>query len=231
MLKVDRDYVFDTIPDVQPEEYIITPNDQLQFRLFANDGYMLIELSNNNGTGRTTQQLSVTSFNYVVEKDSMVNLPILGRIALAGLTLKQAEDTLETRYSQYYNSPFVMLNVGNRRVFVFPGNAGNGQVVTLQNNNTTLIEVLAQVGGLAERGKADNIRVIRKEDGDHKVFNINLSTIDGVKDIDMIIQANDLIYVEPAPEIAREVLKDVAPLITLFNTGVLLYLTITSGLR
>ena len=230
MLKVDRDFEFDPIPKTQSHEYVISPNDNLLFRLFAKDGYILIEMANQSNTGSARTQALGPAFNYVVEHDSLVNLPIIGRVKLAGYTLEEAELFLEEQYTSYYNDPYVMLTVSNRRIFVFPGNAGLGQVVTLQNNNTSLIEVLAQAGGITDRGKANSVRVIRKVDGEHKVYNIDLSTIDGLEHIGMLVQANDVIYVEPAPEIAREILQDITPVVTLFNSAILVYITLTRGL-
>ena len=45
-----------------------------------------------------------------------------------------------------------------------------------------------------------------------------------------VMQADDVIYVQPNPEIARELLYDLAPLITLLTTTVLV-LGIVRGLQ
>ena len=38
MLKTDKNYVFDSIPKNIKTEYVISPNDQIQFKIFSNDG-------------------------------------------------------------------------------------------------------------------------------------------------------------------------------------------------
>ena len=45
MLKTDKNFVFDTIPDTIPRAYTISPNDLISFRLFANDGFKLIDIA------------------------------------------------------------------------------------------------------------------------------------------------------------------------------------------
>jgi hypothetical protein len=49
----------------------------------------------------------------------------------------------------------------------------------------------------------------------------DLSDIEGLKHADMVIQGDDIVYVHPNPEIAREVLYDINPLIALLTTVVL----------
>ena len=80
------------------------------------------------------------------------------------------------------------------------------------------MDVLAQAGGIPERGKANKIKVIRKYGDERKVFIIDLSTIEGLKYADLVVQANDYIYVEPQPYLIRELLQDAAPVISLMST-------------
>lgn len=232
LLKAPKDHVFDELPDTLAPNYKLSPNDAIRFRLFANDGFQLIESANGSsgGNAQSSQMFNaVGSINYQIEHDGFVKLPILGRVQLAGMTLREAELMLEKQYSTYYNSPFVMLSVANRRVVVFPGNAGTARVITLTENNTTLLEAIAMAGGVTERGKAKAIRLIRTIDGERKVFNIDLSTIEGVEKIDLVVEANDVIYVEPVPEVASEVLKDIAPVISIISSAFFIWIALTRG--
>jgi polysaccharide biosynthesis/export protein len=56
---------------------------------------------------------------------------------------------------------------------------------------------------------------------------MDLSTIDGIYQGDLIVQANDIIYVEPNPEIARELLRDLTPIISLITSTLLLVTLVT----
>jgi polysaccharide export outer membrane protein len=85
------------------------------------------------------------------------------------------------------------------------------------------MEAIAMAGGITQRGRAAKIKLIRKIDGERKVYLIDLSTIDGLKYVDMIVQANDYIYVEPVPQIGNEILRDVAPIVSLITSAVLIY--------
>jgi polysaccharide export outer membrane protein len=135
----------------------------------------------------------------------------------------EAENFLEKEYSKNYIDPFIIVRVLNRRAIVSTGAGGKSQVVMLTNTNTRLIEALALAGGIVDRGKAKEIKVIRTVGDSLEIYRFDLSKIDGIEGADMIIQANDIIYVEPSPQIASEILTDLVPILTLFTSLVAAY--------
>ena len=205
--------------DTLKPEYKIAPNDELMFKLFTNEGEKLINpLEANMNSQNTTN-----NFTYQVEFDGKVKLPLLGREQLSNLTLREAEKKLENKYAKYYNKPFVQLKVTNNRVIIFPGGqGGTSTVITLSNTNTTLIEALALAGGISD-GKAHKIKLIRGDLHNPKVYLIDLSTIEGMKASNLVLQANDIIYVEPRPKVAQRILENIAPYLTLLSTTLLIY--------
>lgn len=219
MFKTPTDFEFAVPPDTVQRAFKIQANDFLQFRLFANDGFKMIDLITEEGNRNANNR---NIFTYLCDYDGQVKLPLVGRVMLAGKTLREAEIMLEGLYAEYYHRPFIMLNIINRRVVVFPGGGGDAKVINLDNNNTTLTEVLAQAGGLAKRGDARKVKLFRRRpEGGRDVFMFDLSDIEGLKHADMVIQGDDIVYVHPNPEIAREVLYDINPLIALLTTVVL----------
>ena len=100
---------------------------------------------------------------------------------LAGLTLDEAERKIEAAYESEYVDPYALLQVVNNRVLVFPGEAGQATVITLQNQNTTVIEALAQAGGIRQRGRSRQIKLIRQRGGENLVYHMDLSTVDGLR--------------------------------------------------
>jgi len=223
MFKTPLDYDFAAFPDsnAQAKSLILQPNDVLQFRLFANDGFKMIDLVSEGGS-REAAFLNRVLFTYLIEADGLCKLPLLNRIPLAGKTLREAELELEALYGKYYNRPYVQLFVTNRRVVIFPGAGGDAIVVPLENNNTTLLEALARAGGLSSRGDARRVKLFRHHpDGKRTIHQFDLSDIEGLRYADIVLQGDDVIYVQPNPEIAREVLQDLTPIITLLTSVVL----------
>jgi polysaccharide export outer membrane protein len=150
-------------------------------------------------------------------------------VKIEGQTVREAEKMLETQFATFYNKPFVLLTVINRRVMVFPGAGGAGRVVNIENENTNLIEALALAGGISSTGKAWKVRLIRGDLRNPKVMLIDLSTIEGLKQSNLLLQANDIIYVEPVPRVSQEVLQQITPFVGIITSLALLY-NISKGL-
>lgn len=220
MLRTPKDYTFDNVPEKDSLEYLLSSNDVIEFRLFSNDGFKLIDLTQLNNQAVYNQNRAYT--NYLVEFDGMVKLPVLGRVSIAGKTIREAELFLEGLYDKYYNDPFVILSVKNRRVIVFPGTGSSAKVIPLSNNNTTLIEAIAQAGGISKSGKAHRVKLIRGDLDNPEVFIIDLSTLDGIKDADMVLQSNDIIYVDAQFNISREILQEITPIVSLVTSALII---------
>lgn len=207
------------IPLRPTEEYKIAPNDKLTFQLYVNEGADLIDGTSEISVGSDGQ---FDKAEYVVRKNGQVELPKLGKVEVMGKTVEQFEDTLETLYSVEYKDPFVKVQITNQRVIVFPGSGSEAKVVPLNNTNTTLMEVIALAGGIADRGKANTVKLMRLVDGERKVYIMDLSVIEGIKFTDLVVQANDYIYVEPAPELGREITEKIIPIASLLTSVAIL---------
>lgn len=222
MLRTGRGYKYSKFPDsVKVTDYKISENDILDFHIYSNDGFKLVDLTSLSGASGTIQK-NLANIDYLVESDGKVKLPVLGRTKLSGLTIREAEVMLEESFSAFYIKPFVMLEVTNRRVIIFPGSAGDAKVIPLKNNNTTLLEALAQAGGISENGKAHLVKLIRQHNDTSEVYLIDLSKIKGLKQGKIILQANDMIYVEPRRRYASKFLQELAPVVSIITTSFVL---------
>jgi polysaccharide export outer membrane protein len=212
MLRTGKDYPYSEFPEVQDKEYRIAADDRIAVRMFTNDGSGLINVT----AGTSVMVGSGTTLDIKIESDGFSKLPIFGRVYLEGLTIRQAEMLIEDKFSEFYNNPFVLLEVSNKRVMIFAGS--NTSVVTLQNDNTTLFEVLAMTGGVPEEGKADRIKLIRGELKNPDVYMIDLSTLSGMKNANLVLQANDIIYIETRKGHIRKILLEIAPYLSIITT-------------
>ena len=223
MFKTSANYKYATTPDSSKVyEYKISPNDILSFTIYSNDGFKLIDLtaftpSNNNPQTSTIQNANL----YTVEADGNVKLPVLGRKKLVGLTIREAEQMLEESYSAFYVKPFIVAKIINKKVILFPGNTGGARVIELKDDNTTLIDVIAFAGGISEDGKAKKVKLIRDVNKKHEVYLIDLSTIKGINDAYIVLQANDIIYIEPRKRISKKAMQELLPILSLLSTTIL----------
>lgn len=216
----------DSIPLRPTSEYTISRDDKFTFTLYTNGGKRIVE----NMAGMNENQAAFDVPEYIVRANGTAELPLIGEVLVAGLTVQQCEDTLAQRYSKEYQEPYVQVKLTNQRVIVFPGNGSDAKVIPIQNNNTTLMEAIALAGGIADRGRADKVKLMRNLGEKRVVYVLDLSTIDGLKYADMIVQANDYIYVEPNEQVGREAVQSAAPVVSLLSSALIIF-TVFSTLK
>ena len=241
MFKIPKDgsFVYDSIPLNPYEDYKIAVNDRLTIDINTNGGKNLIEAltatsvegsargsgssinGNVSGSGNINNLNSLNGF--LVKNNGTADIPIIGELYVAGLTIQQCQDTLEFLLKNQYQDPYIQLRVNNRRCMVFNGTANSASVVQLINNNTTLLEVLANTGGISTIGNSSLIRIMRKVKDKREVYLIDLSTIEGLKYSDMIIQGDDYIYIEPREKLIMATISEFAPISTLISSAVIVF--------
>lgn len=203
--------------------YVIQKNDFLHVEVYTNKGERIIdpnpELSR---TPSNAVNQARPPVNYLVDLNGIVKFPVVGEMKMEALTLRQAESILQVEYEKYFKECFVVLTFQNKRVVVL--GAVGGMVIPLANQNVTLAEILALSKGLPNDSKAQNIRIVRNE----KVFQVDLSTIEGFQAGNMIVEPGDIIYVEPIRKPVAEGLRDYAGLFSLFISVLSLIIVIRS---
>jgi polysaccharide biosynthesis/export protein len=227
MFKTGDGYNFALLDDIGSSEYRIAPNDLITFQLFSNEGERLNQMTAGSTDGKGLQNQNMmnqrSQISYLVRQDGILELPEVGDMRLEGLTIEESEGLLEEAYSSFYNRPYVVVRVTNKRVLMFPGESGRAMVITLENMNTSLLEVMALAGGIGSRANASKVKLIRRTEEGNKIYQMDLSTVDGLSDAQLVVQANDIIYVEPLPQLARELGESLAPLTALLSTFTFLY--------
>lgn len=176
------------------------------------------------GGGFQTPQFPLDYPDFIVQQTGMINIPKLGYVKVDGLTLVQTDSLLSSAYSKFYEKPFIRTRYNNKRVVVFRGAIGT--VLPLRTENMNLIEVLALTGGMPNEQRARNIRLIRGDLKDPDVYVIDLSTMKGVTAQNLLVQPNDIIYVEPVRKAIIEQIGDLSPILSLFTSIITLVLVL-----
>lgn len=218
MLTVDKEFKYTEFKPPE-KEYRIAPYDKLNLIVSTNDGFQLLS------TGSGAQGMSASqnnSLSFPVEFDGQIKLPTLGRLAIAGLTIREAEKMLEEKYSQFYKQPFVIISVSNRKVYIFKNGGTVATTVDITSDNFTVIDAVVKSGGLSENSKSYRIRLIRGDvNNNPQVFLYNIYKLKDLQNVNLLLEANDIIYVESRPRYIRRVLDEISPYLSLISTVLL----------
>ena len=232
MFKLDDKFTegdLSTAVALAERNYQIQRNDLLRMDVFTNKGERIIDPNFELRQGMNNQNLNQQGgqqFLYLVRQDGLVKFPMLGDVDITGLTIYEAEQKLQELYSEHYIDPFVVLRYENRRVIVLGANGG--QVIPLVNENTSLIEAIALSGGINQGAKSQTVRLIRGNLNKPEVYQIDLSTISGMKASIVRLEPGDIIYIDPWRRVWLESLRDVSPVLSLISSVITLTLVIRS---
>jgi len=137
--------------------------------------------------------------NYFVDKDGIINFPILGELKVIGMTTKRLQDSITGLiYPRYISQkPVVNVRMLNFKVSVL-GEVNRPGIYESENGQVTILDALALAGDMTIYGKRNNVLLIRtNEKGETAVHRIDMQdkNIVGNKDL-FYLQQNDKLYVE-----------------------------------
>jgi polysaccharide biosynthesis/export protein len=152
------------------------------------------------------QEEDLTSLTRI-DARGRVNLPLIGEIAIGGLTVIEAQAAIENAYKdgRYLRNPQVTVSVEEYapREVSIQGQIRNAGRYTLPIESTlTVVELVTKAGGITDIGKGSAVTITRiMPDGTKKVFTVDVdSVIRGKKDSKtddsaMLLQPGDIVYV------------------------------------
>jgi len=162
-----------------------------------NDGgtrYPLTPMAGGSGGGSGG---GVQTNGYLVDKDGYIDFPVLGKMKVGDLTIREAKKMLAEKLKSYVKEPVVEVRVINYRVIIL-GEVGRTGPVIAPNNKINIIEAISAAGDIPVTGRKDNILIVREHEGKREFARINLNSKEVFKDPYFNLKQNDIIYVEPS---------------------------------
>jgi polysaccharide export outer membrane protein len=120
----------------------------------------------------------------VVRPDGKITVPLVKDVNAVGLTPAQLQSELETVAKRFIQEPDVTVSVraiNSRKVYI-TGNVVRPAAYPL-HGPTTVLQFIAQAGGVLEFAKADDIVIMRTENGQATSFKFNYSEVKRAKNL------------------------------------------------
>ena len=142
---------------------------------------------------------------YVVDNDGYIDFPVLGKLYVAGMTRWQLAEMIKDKLIKdgLLSDAVVTVEFMNFKVSVM-GEVTSPGTYTIQGDKVTVLQALSLARDLTIFGKRDKVSVIREQDGERVIYEINLTDVDMFKSPAYYLQQNDIVYVEPNEIKARQ---------------------------
>lgn len=133
---------------------------------------------------------------YLVDAAGNIQLPVIGKIAVAGKNRMELIDTIQQRLTGYLKNPTVQVQIQNFKITVL-GGVQNPGTFKIPNERITVLEALGLAGDLKMTGVRKNVLIIRDSLGIKKEYRVDLTKKDVFQSPAYYLKQNDVVYVEP----------------------------------
>jgi len=144
----------------------------------------------------TTDSRSAALRGYMVDKNGVIDFPVLGKLYIQNFTINQVKDTIEKKLDTYLKNPIVNARILNYKITVL-GEVKNPATYTLPSQRISVIDAIGMAGDLTIYGKRENVLLIREENGERKFVRLNLNGSALFQSPYYYLKQNDVVYVEP----------------------------------
>jgi polysaccharide export outer membrane protein len=154
----------------------------------------------NGGGGRTNlnqmnNDIGLYLNSYTISDSGFVELPVVGKIAIAGLTIRNAQAAVEAKLKNYLTEVSVVLKLSGFRITLI-GEVKRPGRYTPYVSQLNIFEALALSGDMTSYGNRERVMIIRKSKGKEDVFIVNLLDKNILNSEYYHLLPNDVIYVE-----------------------------------
>ena len=182
---------------IQPQDQLSivvssrTPELALQFNLPIASYQAGSEVVSSSGS---TQRL----MGYVVSNEGTINFPVLGTLQVAGKTRWQLQDMIREQIASggYIKDPIVIVEFMNFKISVLGEVTAPGSY-SITGDKITIFQALALARDLTIYGRRDMVEVVREQNGERKVYVLDLRDTDLFNSPAYYLQQNDVVYVVP----------------------------------
>lgn len=179
-------------------EYKIQSNDilSINFESLTQEEFDFFKNRNADNSQISANNASALLSGELVDDHGMVEFPVVGKIKVSGLTIFEAQDTLQSMANQFLKEAVVKVRLLNFR-FTILGEVKREGIVNSYNSRISILEGIGLAGGVDDLADRANIKLIRTIAGRSQVQYIDLLDENLLQSPYYYLHQNDVIIVPP----------------------------------
>ncbi|MBN2820717.1 MAG: polysaccharide export protein [Bacteroidales bacterium] len=184
----------------------IAPGDYLSIKVESTDEKNFFTAA---GSGTlsvsSTDELTLTKSAFLVDTLGEVNLPVIGKINVSGLTLEACSEKLQMIVKSYLSNPTVDVRYAFK-TYTILGEVNSPGKYNFASKKFNIFEAIGEAGDLTFYGKRNNVYVIRDYNGQTRKIKVDLTDDDILLSDNYYIRDKDIILVNSRNYVRWEVI-------------------------
>lgn len=209
-------------------DYLLSSGDKVFIRIYSTQ-----EETNTIFNGPANQLMTMNLdgsspdldlFAYTVQPNGTILFPMIGEVAVAGLTVREATRALEQAVTPIYKFSSVEMKLVNRFYSVIGGRRSGRYLITREKIN--IFQALAMAGDIGSFGDRSKVRILRETENGTLIKTFDIRSEDIIQSEFYYIQPNDVIYIQTLDEQFFSILDFpslLATVISTFSMGAFIY--------
>jgi len=180
-------------------EYRIQTRDILYVKIYSLNEEMSNLINQTMGSYQQNLFQNETSLfinGYAVSDSGYIEIPVLGRIPIAGKRMDEAIAAIRSQAARFLKDATVIVKLISFKISVIgevtrPGTYNNF------NNQLNVLEAISLAGDITDYGNRQKVHVLRPEANGTKTFHLDLTDRNILTSDGFYLLPDDVIYVEP----------------------------------
>lgn len=178
------------------DEITLRPNDNLYINVYGVDMGQIDIFNRQTSTTSNYNETTLYMQGYLINHDGFVELPVIGNIKVAGLTLKKAQQAIQDRVDEYIRDAIVDVRLLSYRITLM-GEVKQPGTYTFLQRDINILDAIGKAGDIATYGDIKHVLVIRKNGNSTQTAELDLSGSDFYQSPYFWLKPDDVIYVKP----------------------------------
>ncbi|MFA6806213.1 MAG: polysaccharide biosynthesis/export family protein [Bacteroidales bacterium] len=150
--------------------------------------------SDQNTTYATQSESGIYLNSYVIDKFGEINLPVIGKIKLDGLSIEDARSKIEKKVAEWIVGPVVICKMVSFKISIL-GDVNRPGTYTFYQDNVSIFDVVSAAGDLSYYGNRTDVKIVRKTATYDEIIKVDLRDANILKDPIYYLQPGDIVYV------------------------------------
>ncbi len=189
------------------EDYLLKPGDRLYVKVYSTDektnmlfngaqqvSQMMMSAGSSQGGGSSYLDL----YTYQIQDDGTITFPMLGKVYIEGMAVRDATLKLEKEIEPYYRFSTVEMKIVQRYFSVL----GSGKVgyFAIPREKINIFQALSMAGNIDLYGDRTKVRIIREGKNGTEIKTFDIRSADIIHSEFFYVEPNDVIYIQSVDE-------------------------------